>query len=44
MAHRKTTSARVASRASRILRNPRSSRVAKSAAGSALSQKSGKRH
>ena len=43
MAHNKTTSSRVASRAARILRNPHASKAAKSAAGSALSQKHGKK-
>lgn len=38
MAHPKTTSKRVASKASRLLRKSRSSRV-KSVAGSALTQK-----
>lgn len=42
MAHNKTTSSRVASGAARILRNPHASKAAKSAAGSALSQKHGK--
>lgn len=39
MSHPKTTSAKVASKASKILRNPHASKAAKSAAGSALSQK-----
>ncbi len=39
MSHRKTTSARVASKAAKILRNPHAGKAAKSAAGSALSQK-----
>ena len=39
VAHRKTTSQRVASRASRILRSPSASKRMKSVAGSALSQK-----
>jgi len=43
MAHNKTTSKAVASRASRILRNPNASKAAKSAAGSALSQKHGRK-
>jgi len=42
MAHKKTTSPRVARIASKILRNPSSSRGAKSAAASALSQKHGR--
>lgn len=44
MAHKKTTSKHVASKAARILRDPRAGKAAKSAAGSALSQKKGKRH
>lgn len=43
MAHKKTTSKRIASKASGLLRKSRSRRV-KSVAGSALSQKHGKRH
>ncbi|MGH2711535.1 MAG: hypothetical protein ACRDH9_10080 [Actinomycetota bacterium] len=39
MAHRKTTSPRVARKASAILRSRRSSSGSKSVAGSALSQK-----
>ncbi len=39
MSHSKTTSARVASKAAKILRNPHAGKAAKSAAGSALSQK-----
>ncbi len=39
MAKSKTTSGRVASTASEILRNPRSSQDSKSVAGSALSQR-----
>lgn len=42
MAHRKTTSKRVASKASKLLRRSKSGRV-KSVAASALSQKHGKR-
>jgi hypothetical protein len=44
MAHTKTTSKSVASKAARILSNPKASKEAKSAAGSALSQKHGKGH
>ncbi len=44
MAHQKTTSKRVARKASKVLRGKRYSRTAKSAAGSALSQKHGKKH
>jgi len=39
MAHRKTTSARVAKKASGLLRSKRTSRKVRSVAGSALSQK-----
>lgn len=39
MAHRKTTSRRVAKKASKLLRSKRTSRKVKSVAGSALSQK-----
>lgn len=42
MAHRKTTSRRVATKASRLLRSRRSSPRVKSVAGSALSQKHGR--
>lgn len=38
MAHTKTTGKKAASNASKVLRNPRSSKAAKSAAGSALAQ------
>jgi len=44
MAHKKTTSGRVASKASRILRDSKSGKRVKSVAGSALSQKRGKKH
>lgn len=44
MAHKKMTSTRVATKASRALRNSRSSKTTKSIAGSALSQKRGKKH
>lgn len=43
MAHPKTTGRRVASKASKLLRTSRIRRV-KSVAGSALSQKHGKKH
>ena len=42
MAHRKTTSSHVASKASILLRNGHSSSRVKSVAGSALSQKHGR--
>ena len=42
MAHGKTTSKKVASKASKVLRSSRSSKAAKSIAGSALGQKHGK--
>lgn len=42
MAHGRTTSKRVAKKASKILRSKRSSKTAKSVAGSALSQKHGR--
>ena len=44
MAHPKTTSRRVASKASGLLRRSNSSRSVKSVAGSALSQKHGRKH
>lgn len=44
MAHKKTTSAKVASKAGSILSNPKSSAKAKSTAGSALAQHKGKKH
>ncbi len=43
MAHKKTTGKRAASNASKVMRNPKSSKAAKSAAGSALSQRHGKK-
>jgi len=43
MAHPKTTSKRVARKASKVLRDGRTSRDSKSAAGSALAQKHGRR-
>ena len=42
MAHKKTSSAPVASKAGRVLANPRSSKTAKSLAGSVVSQSPGK--
>ena len=42
MGHRKKTSKEIASKAAKILRNPRASKQAKSLAGSALSQSPGK--
>ena len=44
MAHKKTTSKKVASKAGKILANKGSSSRAKSVAGSALGQKKGKKH
>ena len=44
MAHPKTTSRRVARKASKILRSRRYSRTVRSTAGSALSQKHGRKH
>ena len=44
MAHRKTTGKKAASEAGRTLRNPKASKAARSAAGSALSQTKGKKH
>lgn len=44
MAHGKTTSKGVASKAAKILSSPTASKAAKSAAGSALSQKHGAGH
>lgn len=43
MAHKKTTSAKVARKASKLLRSKRASKRVKSVAASALSQKHGKR-
>ncbi len=43
MAHRKKTSKKVASKASKVLRDNRFSKAAKSAAGSALAQYHSKR-
>lgn len=42
MAHKKTTSKKVASKASKALKSKRTSKNTKSIAGSALSQKHGK--
>ena len=44
MAHKETTGKKAASNAAKTLRNPKASRVAESAAGSALTQKRGKKH
>ena len=44
MAHKKTTGTKAASKARKVLRDSKSSKAVKSAAGSALSQKSGKKH
>jgi hypothetical protein len=43
MAHKKTTSKRVATKASRLLRSGRTSKKVKSVAGSALTQKHGRK-
>lgn len=43
MPNRKQTSARVAKTASKVLRDSRTSKASKSVAGSALSQKAGKK-
>ena len=43
MAHKKTTGKKAASSASKVLRDGRTSKDSKSAAGSALSQKHGKK-
>ncbi len=44
MAHKEKTSSKVASKAAKILSNPKSTKAQKSVAGSALTQKSGKKH
>ena len=44
MAHEKTTSRKVASKAAKQLSNPKSTKAEKSVAGSALGQKHGKGH
>ncbi len=44
MAHKETTSKRVATKASRLLRSRGTSKRIKSVAGSALTQKRGKKH
>jgi len=44
MAHKKTTGKSAASAAGKILGNPKSSKKAKSAAASALSQTKGEKH
>lgn len=43
MAHKKTTGSKAASKAGKVLSNPKSSNAAKSAAGSALSQTQSKK-
>ncbi len=43
MAPKKTTSSKVASQAAKVLRDPKASKAAKSAAGSALAQHHGKK-
>ena len=43
MAHQKKTGTKAASNASKVLRNPKSSKTEKSAAASALSQRHGKK-
>ena len=42
MGHKKVTSQTVASNAAKVLKNPKASKAAKSAAGSALAQSAGK--
>lgn len=44
MAHNKVTSSKVASKAAGVLRDPNATKAEKSAAGSALSQRPGKKH
>jgi hypothetical protein len=44
MAHNETTSKKVASKAAKVLRDPKASKAAKSAAASALTQRRGKKH
>ena len=44
MAHKEQTSKRAASNAAKVLRDPKSPKAAKSAAGSALTQRPGKKH
>ena len=44
MAHRKVTGKTAASKAGKVLRDPKASKSAKSAAGSALAQTPGKKH
>ena len=43
MAHKRTTGSKAASAAGKVLANPKSTKAQKSAAASALSQKSGKK-
>lgn len=44
MAHRKVTSKPAASEAAKVLRDPNASKKSKSAAGSALAQRPGRKH
>lgn len=44
MAHKRTTGKKAASAAGKVLSNPKSTKAEKSAAASALAQKSGKKH
>ena len=44
MAHKETTGKKAASNAAKTLRDPKASKAAKSAAGSALTQRRGKKH
>jgi len=44
MAHNEKTSKQAASNAAKVLSDPKSSKAAKSAAGSALTQRPGKKH
>jgi hypothetical protein len=44
MAHKKSTGAKAASNAGKVLRNPKSTKAEKSAAASALGQTKGKKH
>jgi hypothetical protein len=44
MAHNEKTSKSVASKASKLLRNPSTPKAVKSVAGSALTQRPGKKH
>lgn len=44
MAHKETTESKAASNAGKVLQDPKPTKAEKSAAASALSQKSGKKH